>query len=132
VSSFDENTGKDLNTAIEKLGGDRLAGLVLDLRDNPGGMVAAAIDTASLFLSSGQTIFTVRGRMVPEKSEAVPPSARPYTFKLAILTDGKTASASEIVAGALQDHDRAVVIGEPSFGKGLVQNIFNLREGAGL
>jgi carboxyl-terminal processing protease len=132
VSSFDENTGKDLKAAIEKLGGDRLAGLVLDLRDNPGGMVAAAIDTVSLFLQPGQTIFTVRGRMVPEKSEAVRASARPYTFKLAILTDGKTASASEIVAGALQDHDRAVVIGEPSFGKGLVQNIFNLREGAGL
>jgi carboxyl-terminal processing protease len=132
LSSFDENTGKDLKAAIEKLGGDRLAGLVLDLRDNPGGMVAAAIDTASLFLQPGQTIFTVRGRMVPEKPEAVPASARPYTFKMSILIDAKTASASEIVAGALQDHDRAAVIGEPSFGKGLVQNIFNLREGAGL
>jgi len=132
ISSFDENTGKDLKAAIEKLGGDRLVGLVLDLRDNPGGMVAAAIETASLFLQPGQTIFTVRGRMVPEKPEAVPANARPYTFKLAILANGKTASASEIVAGALQDHDRAVVIGEPSFGKGLVQNIFNLREGAGL
>ena len=132
VSSFDENTGKDLKAAIEKLGGDRLAGLVLDLRDNPGGMVAAAIETASLFLQPGQTIFTIRGRMVPEKPEAAPPSARPYTFKLAILTNAKTASASEIVAGALQDHDRATVIGAPSFGKGLVQNVFNLREGTGL
>jgi carboxyl-terminal processing protease len=132
VSSFDEDTGKDLQAAIEKLGGDHMAGLVLDLRDNPGGMVAAAIDTASLFLQPGQTICTVRGRMVPEKSEAAPASAKPYTFKLAILIDAKTASAAEIVSGALQDHDRAAVIGEPSFGKGLVQNIFDLREGAGL
>jgi carboxyl-terminal processing protease len=132
VSSFDENTGKDLKAAIEKLGGDHLAGLVLDLRDNPGGMVMAAIDTASLFLQPGQTIFTVRGRMAPEKPEVVRASAKPYGFKLAILTNGKTASASEIVAGALQDHDRATVIGETSFGKGLVQNVFNLHEGAGL
>ncbi len=132
VSSFDENTGKDLKAAIGKLGGDHLAGLVLDLRDNPGGMVTAAIDTASLFLKPGQTIFTVRGRVVPEKPETVPAEAKPYTFKLAVLTDSKTASASEIVAGALQDHDRATVIGETTFGKGLVQNIFNLHEGAGL
>jgi len=132
VSTFDENTGKDLKAAIEKLGGNHMAGLVLDLRDNPGGLVAAAIDTASLFLQPGQTIFTIRGRRVAEKSEVVPSSARPYTFKLAILTNGKTASASEIVAGALQDHDRAQAVGEPSFGKGLVQNIFNLREATGL
>lgn len=132
VSSFDENTGKDLKAAIEKLGGNRLAGLVLDLRDNPGGLVGAAIDTASLFLEPGQTIFTVRGRVVAERPETVPSSATPYAFKLAILIDAKTASASEIVSGALQDHDRAVVVGEGSFGKGLVQNIFHLREGAGL
>jgi carboxyl-terminal processing protease len=85
-----------------------------------------------LFLQPGQKIFTVRGRTVPEKAEGVPSSARPYGFKLAILTNAKTASASEIVAGAMQDDDRAVVIGEPTFGKGLVQNVFNLHEGTGL
>jgi carboxyl-terminal processing protease len=132
VSSFDENTARDLKAAIDKLGGDHLVGLVLDLRNNPGGLVSAALDTAALFLEPGQKIFTVRGRMVPEKSEVVPAGARPYHFKLAILTDGKTASASEIVTGALQDHDRAVVVGAPSFGKGLVQNVFNLHEGTGL
>jgi carboxyl-terminal processing protease len=132
TTGFDENTGKDLKAAIEKLGGDHLAGLVLDLRDNPGGLVSAAIETASLFLKPGQKIFTVRGRKVAEKSEAAPSSAKPYSFKLAILTNAKTASASEIVTGALQDHDRATVIGEPTFGKGLVQNIFNLHEGTGL
>ena len=132
VSSFDEHTVEDLKEAIEKLGGDRLTGLVLDFRNNPGGMVEAALETASLFLQPGQTIFTVRGRHVPEKAETVPASAKPYGFKLAILINGKTASASEIVTGALQDHDRATVLGEPSFGKGLVQTVYPLSEGAGL
>ena len=132
VSSFDEKTAEDLRRAIEKLGGDHLVGLVLDLRNNPGGLVAAALDTASLFLRPGLKIFTVRGRNVPEKSETVPEGAKPYGFKLAILINQKTASASEIVTGALQDHDRATVIGEASFGKGLVQSVIPLTEGTGL
>jgi carboxyl-terminal processing protease len=132
VSSFDERTVQELKEAIEKLGGDRLAGLVLDFRNNPGGLVTAALETAALFLRPGQTIFTVRGRHVPEKAETVPASAKPYGFKLAILINGKTASASEIVTGALQDHDRATVLGEPSFGKGLVQTVYPLSEGTGL
>jgi carboxyl-terminal processing protease len=132
VSSFDEKTGADLKAAIEKLGGDRLAGLVLDLRGNPGGMVTAALETASLFLPPGSKIFTVRGRHVPEKSEAVPSIAAPYGFKLAVLVNEKTASASEIVSGALQDHDRATVIGVPTYGKGLVQSVMPLSENTGL
>jgi carboxyl-terminal processing protease len=132
VSSFDDKTGQDVKDAVEKLGGDRLAGLVLDLRNNPGGVVTSALETASLFLQPGQTIFTVRGRHVPEKSEAVPALAKPYGFKLAVLINGKSASASEIVTGALQDHDRATVIGEPSYGKGLVQSVFPLSEHTGL
>jgi carboxyl-terminal processing protease len=132
VSSFDEHTVQGLKEAIEKLGGDRLAGLVLDFRNNPGGLVTAALETASLFLRPGQTILTVRGRHMPEKAEAVPASAKPYGFKLAILINGKTASASEIVTGAMQDHDRATVLGEPSFGKGLVQTVYPLTQGTGL
>jgi carboxyl-terminal processing protease len=132
VSSFDEKTAADLKTAIEKLGGDHLAGLILDLRNNPGGMVAAALDTAALFLPPGSRIVTVRGRHVPEKSEVVPSIARPYGFKLAILVNEKTASASEIVSGAMQDHDRASIIGTPTYGKGLVQSVYPLTEGAGL
>jgi carboxyl-terminal processing protease len=132
VSSFDDKTGQDMKEAIEKLGGDRMAGLVLDLRNNPGGVVAAALDAASLFLQPGQKIFTVRGRHVPETSESVPVSAKPYGCKLAVLINGKSASASEIVTGALQDHDRATVIGEPSYGKGLVQTVYPLSEGTGL
>jgi carboxyl-terminal processing protease len=132
VSSFDEHTAADLKKAIEKLGGDRLAGLVLDLRNNPGGMVNAAIDTAALFLQPGTRIVTVRGRHVPEKSEAVPSIAQPYGFKLAILINEKTASASEIVSGAMQDHDRATIIGTSSFGKGLVQSVFPMSQNTAL
>ncbi len=74
----------------------------------------------------------MRGRSVAEKTEEVPDGARPYTFPLAILINGKTASASEIVSGAVQDHDRGSIIGEPSFGKGLVQSVYPLSESAGL
>jgi len=132
VSSFDESTGKDLQAAIEKLGGDRLVGLVIDLRNNPGGLVTAALHTASLFLKPGMKIVTVRGRHVEEKSETVSSNATPYGFKLAILVNEKTASASEIVSGAMQDHDRATILGEPSYGKGLVQSVYPLSGGAGL
>ena len=132
VSSFDGSTGAEIKKAIEELGGDRLQGLVLDLRNNPGGVLAAALETASLFLQPGMKIVTVRGRSVPETSETVPTIATPYGFKLAILVNGKSASASEIVCGAMQDHDRATIIGEPTFGKGLVQSVFPLTQNTGL
>ena len=132
VTSFDENTSKDIKAAIDKLGGDKLAGLVLDLRGNPGGVVTAALETASFFLQPGQTVFTIRGRNVPEKAEKVPDSAKPYPCKVVVLVNEKTASASEIVSGALQDHDRAAIVGEVSYGKGLVQSVYPLSQGAGL
>jgi carboxyl-terminal processing protease len=132
VASFDDETGKQLREAVEKLGGGKLRALVLDLRNNPGGVVPAALDTAALFLKPGQRILTVRGRAVQGKEEKVPEGATPYTFPLAVLINQKTASASEIVSGALQDHDRAVIVGEPSFGKGLVQSVFPLTQGTGL
>ncbi len=132
VSSFDEKTGQQVKAAIEKLGGDRLAGLVLDLRNNPGGVLTAAIETCSLFLKPGMKIVTVRGRHVPETTEVVPSIATPYGFKLAILVNEKSASASEIVSGAMQDHDRATILGVPSFGKGLVQSVYPLTQNTGL
>ena len=132
VTSFEENTAQLLKEAIEKLGGRGLAGLVLDLRDNPGGMVTAAVDTCSLFLPPGAPVVTLRGRHVPEKTEVVPSIAQPYDFRLAILLNAKSASASEIVAGAMQDHDRATILGETSFGKGLVQSMFPLSETTGV
>jgi carboxyl-terminal processing protease len=132
VSSFDEKTGEQIKENIEALGGRRLKGLVLDLRNNPGGMLTAATETVSLFLEPGLPILTVRGRAVPQKEEKVPDGAQPYDFPLAVLINGKSASASEIVAGALQDHDRAAIVGEPSFGKGLVQSVFPLANSTGL
>jgi carboxyl-terminal processing protease len=126
VNGFDPQTAKQLKDAIEKLGGEKLKGLVLDLRDNPGGVVQAALEAASFFLKPGQKILSVKGRSIAEQTVEVPKTATPYLFPLAVLVNAKSASASEILTGALQDHDRAVVIGEPSFGKGLVQNVFPL------
>ena len=126
VNGFDPQTAKQLKDAIEKLGGDKLKGLVLDLRDNPGGVVQAALEAASYFLKPGQRILSVKGRSIEDQSVEVPKTATPYAFPLAVLVNAKTASAAEILTGALQDHDRAVVLGEPSFGKGLVQNVFSL------
>lgn len=132
VSSFDAETGSQIRAAIEKLGGHQLKGLVLDLRNNPGGLLPAALETASLFLKPEQKILTVRGRTVQSKDEKVPEKAAPYGFPLAVLINGKTASAAEIVAGALQDHDRAVILGEPSYGKGLVESVYPLSDSTGL
>ncbi len=132
VTSFDEKTAQETKTAIEKLGGDRLAGLVIDLRNNPGGVLKAAVQMVSLFLQPGMKIVTVRGRHVTETTENVPTIATPYGFKLAILVNEKSASAAEIVSGAMQDHDRATILGVASFGKGLVQSVYPLTQGTGL
>jgi carboxyl-terminal processing protease len=132
VASFDEKTGEQIKEAIEKLGGQNLKGLVLDLRNNPGGLLPAALYTSALFLKPGQKILSVRGRKVEEQDQKVPANSVPYTFPMAVLINAKSASASEIVSGALQDHDRATIIGEPSYGKGLVQSVFPLSESAGM
>jgi len=126
VTGFDPQTPRQLKDAIEKLGGDKLKGLVLDLRDNPGGVVESALESASYFLKPGQRILSVKGRSVEDQDADVPATSTPYTFPLAVLVNAKSASASEILTGALQDHDRAVVVGEVTFGKGLVQNVFPL------
>jgi len=132
LSSFDIQTGADLHSAIERLGGGGLKSLILDLRNNPGGLLPAALETASLFLKPNQTLVTVRGRAMLASEERVHKDAVPYTFPMAVLINGRSASASEIVAGCLQDHDRAVIVGEPSFGKGLVETVYPLSDGAGL
>ncbi len=132
VSSFDAQTAADLKQAIEKLGGRQLKGLVVDLRNNPGGLLPVALETASMFLKPGQSLVAVRGRSVKATQEKVPDDASPYTFPLAVLVNEKSASAAEIVAGCLQDHDRAVIVGTPSYGKGLVESVFPLSDGTGL
>src|SRR5207253_4724467 len=106
VNSWDLQTAKQLRDAVEKLGGNSLQGLVMDLRNNPGGVVKAALDAASMFLQPGQRILSAKGRTTRVETADVPKNATPYQFKLAVLINEKTASASEIFAGALQDHDR--------------------------
>jgi carboxyl-terminal processing protease len=94
--------------------------------------MSAALETASLFLKPGQTIVSVRGRSMGSEEIKVPDKLTPYNFPVAILVNGKTASASEIVSGALQDHKRASIIGEQSFGKGLVQSVLPMSQGTGM
>jgi carboxyl-terminal processing protease len=132
IKSFEEPTARLVKTTIEKLGGAALKGLVIDMRANPGGAVQAAVDVASLFLQPGQTVFTVRGRTEQKQEALVPALAKPYTFPVAVLMDEMSASAAEILAGALQDHDRAAILGQPSYGKGIVQNVFPLSGNTGL
>ncbi len=132
VASWDLQTAKQLSDAITKLGGDQLQGLVLDLRNNPGGVVTAALDAAAMFLEPGQRILTAKGRSSDPQNADVPKGAKPYHFPVSVIVNEKTASASEILSGALQDHDRAVIVGEPSYGKGLVQSVMPLSDETGL
>ncbi|MBL8294934.1 MAG: S41 family peptidase [Bryobacterales bacterium] len=132
ITSFEGETGKQVKTAIEKLGGTSLQGLVLDLRNNPGGLLPSAMETAALFLNPGQMIVSVRGRARQLEETRVPNDTSPYRFPVAVLINEKTASASEIVAAALQDHKRGVILGAASFGKGLVQSVYPLSEGTGM
>jgi carboxyl-terminal processing protease len=132
VANFDVHTAEELSAAIEELGGRKLKGLVLDMRDNPGGVVEAAVRIASFFLKPDQRILWIQGRDGPQEELRVPQGFEPYEFPLAVLVNSHSASAAELVSGALQDHDRATILGEPSFGKGLVQSVFELSEGTAL
>jgi carboxyl-terminal processing protease len=132
VQQFSENVTEELAREIQKLTASGAKGLILDLRGNPGGFLDQALSVSNLFLKQGTEIASVRGRnMEPQTYMA---RGRPTVpdLPMIILTDGYSASASEIVAGALQDHDRALIIGTTSFGKGLVQTVFNLDGGYAL
>ncbi len=134
ITHFRENTYDDLTAALEKLEATDppLKGLVLDLRDNPGGVLGQAIDISDLFIDDG-IIMTSKGRLKRHtKVYPATPSNPPRTYPMAVLINGGSASASEIVAGALQDAKRAVVIGTTSFGKGSVQSIESLSDGYAL
>ncbi len=132
IKAFEGETAKQFRDAVEKLGGDQLRGLVLDLRDNPGGVIDAALDISSFLLEPGAVILHARGRAQTPVTEKVPAAAKPYRFPIVVLMNEKTASAAEIVAGALRDNHRARLLGQRSYGKGLVQRVFPLSEGNGL
>ncbi|MBF0440765.1 MAG: PDZ domain-containing protein [Oligoflexales bacterium] len=127
IESFSARTDRELRNAImntkEQLKGGQINGLILDLRSNPGGLLDQAVKVSDLFLRSG-TIVTTKGRR--EEVELANNRLSDIDYPIAILINSESASASEIVAGALQDNNRAIVIGLPSFGKGSVQTIFEL------
>jgi carboxyl-terminal processing protease len=132
LQTFNENTAEEVEAAASKLVTEGARGLVIDMRDNGGGIVDQALAVSSLFLKDGQSIVSVRSRNTPDEVARSSSDHLASQPPLVVLTDGGTASASEIVAGALQDHDRALVVGTTSFGKGLVQSLFPLDGGYSL
>ncbi|WP_373497848.1 S41 family peptidase [Desulfococcus sp.] len=134
ITNFQENTTDDLNAALKAMeqGKTPMKGLVLDLRDNPGGLLNQAVDVSDVFLDAGN-IVSIKGRL--EKHTKIfdaKPNRLKRAYPIVVLINGGSASASEIVAGALQDHHRAVILGTTSFGKGSVQTVESLRDGYGL
>jgi carboxyl-terminal processing protease len=129
---FNYDTAELLQDRIEKLHKRGMNSLVLDLRNNPGGFLDQALNVAQIFLPQGQVILTQKGRNGQNDRVYRSSNPDPDRTPLVILVNDYTASASEIVAGAMQDHDRAMIVGQTSFGKGLVQSIIPLPEGAGL
>jgi len=131
LTVFSSDAARDLSHAIDSLRSQGARALVLDLRGDPGGLLDQGIDVADLFLDPGQRIVATRGRSAEESQTYADQQPQKYAgVPLVILTDSGTASASEIVAGALQDHDRALVVGTTTFGKGSAQRVFHLDEGA--
>lgn len=129
VSSFDKNVTRNVSSELKQIG--KINGIVLDLRNNPGGILDQAVDLSRLFIKSG-VIVTQKGRTKSENIEYKAKSAPYADIPVVVLINGGSASASEIVAGALQDHKRAVLIGEQTFGKGSVQTVMQIDKDEGL
>ncbi|HXG72891.1 MAG TPA: S41 family peptidase [Gemmatimonadaceae bacterium] len=129
---FNETARDELESAIARLTREGAKGLILDLRDNPGGILDQSLSVSNLFLQKGQPIASIRARNNENQNFAASSNPVAATLPLVILTNARSASASEIVAGALQDHDRALIVGTTSFGKGLVQSVFPLDGGYAL
>lgn len=127
---FNETTGTEFVNGLRSLKSQGMQQLVIDLRENGGGLVREAFRIASIFLSPGQIVFTQKGRFDGVTAPFPADNPSPDKVPLVVLVNHNTASASEILAGALQDHDRALIVGENTFGKGLVQNPFRLEYGS--
>src|SRR5579885_303996 len=130
VSGFQETTEHEVQKALDEMGD--LKGLVLDLRGNPGGLLSEGVGVADKFLHKGQLIVSHHGRSSPEKRYVATHGNSGKDYPLVVLVNRGTASAAEIVAGAIQDHDRGLIVGETTFGKGLVQTVYPLAENTGL
>jgi carboxyl-terminal processing protease len=130
LTQFQETTAQEVVDAVD--GFSNLHGLVFDLRNNPGGLLSQAVEVCDHLLTKGQTIVSQRGRAYPDQVYTASHGNDGKTFPIVVLVNRNTASAAEIVSGALQDHDRALIAGETTFGKGLVQTVYNLSENTGL
>ena len=134
VTNFMETTGREVGDALDNFqAAGTLHGLIIDLRGNPGGLLNEAVDVSGKFLKEGQIVVSQRGRAFPDQVyRAAHGEADSDKYPIVVLVNRNTASAAEIVSGALQDHDRALIVGETTFGKGLVQTVFNTADDTGL
>jgi carboxyl-terminal processing protease len=128
VKTFNETTDQDLAEALRQLDVSKLDGLIIDLRNNGGGLLNQAVGMADMFLDKGETVVSHRGRSSQERRYVALRGNQGNDVPLIVLVNGQSASASEIVSGAIQDHDRGMIVGETSFGKGLVQTQYPLSE----
>jgi carboxyl-terminal processing protease len=133
IAEFSAKTAEDAAESVSKLRKDGATSLVLDLRNNPGGLLSAAVETASLFLGEGKLVVYTQGRRADNRQDFTAALKAPHpVLPLVVLLNEGSASGSEIVAGAMQDHKRAVIVGERSFGKASVQSVIPLADGSGL
>ncbi len=132
ISSFQENTAEELSALIQKNNPQKMTGMILDLRDNPGGLLDQAVAVTDLFIESGIIVSTIGRDKNRVEREFARKRGTLAPFPVVVLINGGSASASEIVAGALQDHERALLVGTTSFGKGSVQTLLSLPDGSGL
>jgi len=132
TGGFQQTTSDELTAAINDLKKRGMKSLILDLRGNPGGILDQAIGVVSKFVNPGQTVVSVKGSGGQSPRELRANGSQPENFPLVVMINGGSASASEIVAGAIQDYDRGVIVGTDSFGKGLVQRVFRLPYGVGI
>jgi carboxyl-terminal processing protease len=132
LSGFNETTDREIAEALKKLNAPSLDGLILDMRGNPGGLLNEAVAVGDMFLEKNQLIVSHHGRASAERKYYAIRGNQGNTVPLVILVNGNSASATEIVSGAVQDHDRGLIVGETTFGKGLVQTVTPLSENTGL
>jgi carboxyl-terminal processing protease len=133
IAQFNETTEKEVQDALDSFNeGGELKGLILDLRQNPGGLLNEGVGVADKFLHKGQLIVSHHGRSSPERRYTATHGNGGHDYPLVVLVNRGTASAAEILAGAIQDHDRGLVVGETTFGKGLVQTVYPLSNDTGL
>jgi carboxyl-terminal processing protease len=132
LSGFNETTDREIAEGLRQLGASTLDGLIFDMRGNPGGLLNEAVAVGDMFLDKNQLIVSHHGRTSPERRYSAVRGNQGVTVPLVILVNNNSASATEIVSGAVQDHDRGLIVGETTFGKGLVQTVTPLSENTGL